>query len=103
MNGDEIGSLVRQVLTAVLSTTTAATYVSHDQTVALAAGAATLASIAWSVYAHWDMKKVLAGRNCLKINGAEGRFSVSIRHCARPGGCRGDQRSYELSSGHQNA
>ena len=58
MNGDEVGSLVRQVLTAVLSTGTAAAFVNGDQAAGIAAAVGTLASIAWSIVAHWNMKKV---------------------------------------------
>lgn len=61
MNADEVGSLVRQVATAMLSTGAAASYVSHDQVAALAMGLGTLVSVGWSVVAHWNMKKVPEG------------------------------------------
>ena len=58
MNADEVGNLVRQGLTLLLSGTAASTYVSGSQGVAIAAGAGALASLVWSVIAHWNMKKV---------------------------------------------
>ena len=58
MNSDSVGSLVRQVLTAILSTTAASAYVSNDQAVAIAAGLGTLASVVWSIAAHWNKVKV---------------------------------------------
>jgi hypothetical protein len=60
MNGDEIGNMVRQIATAVLSSGAVTAYVSHDQAVALGAGLAALVSVAWSIAAHWGMKKVPA-------------------------------------------
>ena len=60
MNGDQIGNAVRQVATLVLSSTAASAYVSSSQSVAIAAGLAALASVAWSIYAHWGMVKVPA-------------------------------------------
>ena len=58
MNEDEIGSLVRQILTMVLSGASATAFVSSNQAAAIAAGLGALASVLWSVYAHWDKKKV---------------------------------------------
>ena len=58
MTPDALGSLVRQILTAVLSTTAAASFVSNDQAVAIASGLGTLATVIWSIYAHWNQKKV---------------------------------------------
>ena len=58
MNGDEIGNAVRQVLTLLLSSASASSFVSGSQAVAIATGAGALASVLWSVYAHWNMKKV---------------------------------------------
>ena len=58
MNSDELGSLVRQIVTALLSSGAAAAYVSNSQAVALAAGAGALVSVVWSIVAHWGMKKV---------------------------------------------
>lgn len=58
MNSDEIGNIVRQVLTALLSSGSVAAVVNHDQATAIAAGVAALASVAWSVYAHRGMRKV---------------------------------------------
>lgn len=59
MNSDEIGNLVRQGLTLMLSSIAGST-MSSNQSVAIAAGAGALASVLWSVYAHWNMKKVPA-------------------------------------------
>lgn len=61
MNSDAIGSLVRQVLTLVLSSGGMAAYVNGSQATAIAAGAAALVSVLWSIVAHWGMKKVPAG------------------------------------------
>ena len=58
MNEDEIGSLVRQILTMVLSSASATAFVSSNQATAIAAGLGALASVAWSIYAHWGKKKV---------------------------------------------
>ena len=58
MNSDEVGNIVRQIATAMLSGSAASAYVSSDQSVAIAAGLAALASVLYSVYAHWGMKKV---------------------------------------------
>lgn len=57
MNSDEIGNLVRQGLTLVLGSISGAT-ISSSQGVAIATGAGALASVLWSVYAHWNMRKV---------------------------------------------
>ena len=57
MNSDEIGNLVRQGLTLALGSVAGSTMTSN-QSVAIAAGAGALASVLWSVYAHWNMKKV---------------------------------------------
>lgn len=58
MNSDQVGALVRQIATAVLSSGAATAYVSNEQAVALAGGLAALVSIGWSIVAHWGMKKV---------------------------------------------
>ena len=58
MNGDEIANMVKQVLTLLLSSAGASAYVSGNDAVAIATGAGALASVGWSVYAHWNMKKV---------------------------------------------
>ena len=60
MNSDEIGNMVRQLLTLVLSGAAASTYVSHDQGIAIAAGAGACASVIWSIAAHWGKVKVPA-------------------------------------------
>ena len=57
MNSDEIGNLVRQGLTLALGSIAGST-MSSNQSVSIAAGAGALASVLWSVYAHWNMKKV---------------------------------------------
>ena len=57
MNSDEIGNLVRQGLTLALGSV-AGSAMSSNQSVSIAAGAGALASVLWSVYAHWNMKKV---------------------------------------------
>ena len=57
MNSDEIGNLVRQGLTLALGSVAGST-MSSNQSVSIAAGAGALASVLWSVYAHWNMKKV---------------------------------------------
>lgn len=58
MNSDEIGNIVRQVLTAMLSSGSAAAVMNHDQATAIATGIAALASVLWSIYAHRGMRKV---------------------------------------------
>ena len=58
MNSDSVGSMVRQILTLLLSSAAASSYVSGDQAVAIASGAAALVSVAWSWYAHYGMRKV---------------------------------------------
>lgn len=58
MNQDEIGNATRQIATAILSFLVGDGMVSGDQAGALAAGAGALVSIIWSIYAHWNMKKV---------------------------------------------
>lgn len=58
MNADEIGALVRQIVTSVGSTTAAAAYVSGSQLTAIAGGAAAMASIIWTIYANWKQRKV---------------------------------------------
>ena len=58
MNSDEVGSAVRQVATLLLSSASAGAFVSNSQGVAIAAGLGAIASVLWSVYAHWGMKKV---------------------------------------------
>ena len=58
MNSDSVASMVRQVLTLLLSSSAASAYVSGNQAVAIAGGAAALVSVAWSVWAHWGLKKV---------------------------------------------
>lgn len=60
MNSDEVGNAVRQVATFVLSSGSAAAYVSNSQGIAIAAGLGALGSVLWSIYAHWGMKKVSA-------------------------------------------
>ncbi len=57
MNSDEIGNLVRQGLTLALGSIAGST-MTTSQSVSIAAGAGALASVLWSVYAHWNMKKV---------------------------------------------
>ena len=57
MNSDEVGNAVRQVATLVLSSAAASAYVSNSQAVAIAAGLAAVASVLWSIYAHWGMVK----------------------------------------------
>ena len=57
MNSDEIGNLVRQGLTLALGSVAGST-MSSNQSVSIAAGAGALASVLWSIYAHWNMKKV---------------------------------------------
>ena len=57
MNSDEIGNLVRQGLTLALGSIAGST-MTTSQGVSIAAGAGALASVLWSVYAHWNMKKV---------------------------------------------
>ena len=57
MNSDEIGNLVRQGLTLALGSVAGSTMTSN-QSVSIAAGAGALASVLWSIYAHWNMKKV---------------------------------------------
>ncbi len=61
MNPDAAGSLVRQILTAVLSGGAADAYANNDQIAAIVSGAAALASVAWSIYSHYGMKKVPQG------------------------------------------
>jgi len=58
MNSDSVASMVRQILTLLLSSAAASSYVSGDQAVAIAGGAAALVSVAWSVWAHYGMRKV---------------------------------------------
>jgi hypothetical protein len=58
MNADEIGNIVRQLCTFFLSGSAAAAYVSGSQATAIAGGLAAIASVGWSIYAHWNMKKV---------------------------------------------
>lgn len=65
MNGQETMNLVRQLLTFVFSYATARGVVTSDQAQSLVTNAmviipalGTIASIGWSVYAHWNMKKV---------------------------------------------
>jgi hypothetical protein len=58
MNPDEIGSVVRQVITLVLSSAAASAYVNNSQAVAIAAGLGAMASVVWSIFAHWNLKKV---------------------------------------------
>jgi hypothetical protein len=58
MNSDAVASMVRQVLTLLLSSAAASTYVSGDQAVAIATGAAALVSVLWSVWSHYGMRKV---------------------------------------------
>ena len=57
MNSEEIGNLVRQGLTLALGSVAGST-MSSNQSVSIAAGAGALASVLWSIYAHWNMKKV---------------------------------------------
>ena len=57
MNSDEIGNLVRQGLTLALGSIAGST-MTTSQGVSIAAGAGALASVLWSVYAHWNMKKI---------------------------------------------
>jgi uncharacterized membrane protein YebE (DUF533 family) len=58
MNADEISALVRQGVTMLGTSTAASAYLSHDQTVAIAGGAAALVSVAWTLYANWNQRKV---------------------------------------------
>jgi hypothetical protein len=58
MNSDATYSLVRQVLTGILTSSTAAAYLSGDQAVAVAGAIATLANVGWSIYSHHGMVKV---------------------------------------------
>lgn len=58
MNSDQIGGLVRQVATALLSSGAATAFVSSEQGIAIAAGLGALVSVMWSIVAHWGMKKV---------------------------------------------
>jgi hypothetical protein len=58
MNSDEVGNGVRQLATLLLSGGSMAAYVSNSQGVAIAAGVGALASVLWSIYAHWGMVKV---------------------------------------------
>lgn len=58
MNSDSVASMVRQILTLLLSSTAASAYVSGDQAVAIAGGGAALVSVAWSVWSHYGMRKV---------------------------------------------
>lgn len=58
MNSDEIGNMVRQLATMLLSSAAASTYVSGSQGVAIAAGLGALASVIWSIAAHWNKVKV---------------------------------------------
>lgn len=58
MNPDEAGNMVRQILTLVLSGTMGSAYVSGTQAVAIATGVGAVASVIWSIAAHWNMKKV---------------------------------------------
>jgi uncharacterized membrane protein YebE (DUF533 family) len=58
MNSDEIGSLVRQVATFALSSFAGGAYMSGSQATAIVGGLAAAASVGYSIYAHWNMKKV---------------------------------------------
>ena len=58
MNSDEIGNLVRQGLTLAIGSIAGSTMTTSSETYSIAAGAGALASVLWSVYAHWNMKKV---------------------------------------------
>ena len=57
MNPDEIGNLARQTLTALMATYAGA-FMTTNQESAIAAGLVALGSVLWSVYTHWNMKKV---------------------------------------------
>ena len=63
MTPDGIGSLVRQILTALLTSAAAAAYLDNQQAIAVATAVGTLVSIGWSIWAHWNMDKVPASRN----------------------------------------
>jgi|SRR6185312_6106429 len=58
MNSDANFSLLRQVITALLTSGAASAYVSGDQAVAIAAGIVAAINVLWSVYAHYGMRKV---------------------------------------------
>lgn len=58
MTGDAIGSLIRQVLTTLLSGSAAAAYMSSADATAAAAAIGTLVSVGWSIAAHWNKVKV---------------------------------------------
>ena len=58
MNSDSVASMVRQILTLLLSSGAASAYVTGDQAVAIASGAAALVSVAWSIWAHYGMRKI---------------------------------------------
>lgn len=60
MNSDSVASMVRQILTLLLSSAAASSYVTGDQAVAIASGAAALVSVAWSFWSHYGMRKVPA-------------------------------------------
>lgn len=58
MNADEVGAMVRQLVTMLGSSTAMASYVSGNQVVALASGAAAGASVIWTLYTNWNQRKV---------------------------------------------
>ncbi len=53
-----VGTTVRQILSIALSSTAMASYLNQNDAVAIASGAGALASLGWSLYSHWGMKKV---------------------------------------------
>jgi hypothetical protein len=57
MNPDELGNLGKQTATFLLSFVSGIT-ASADQKTAIAAGIGALVSVCWSIYSHWNMKKV---------------------------------------------
>lgn len=58
MNADEVGAMVRQLVTMLGSSAAVTSYVSGNQLVAIASGAAALASVGWTLYTNWNQRKV---------------------------------------------
>jgi hypothetical protein len=74
MNEQELGSLLRQILTlaggllagAGYMDATQANTITNDLVVAIPA-LVSLGSVAWSIYAHWNMKKVPGDATALEL------------------------------------
>lgn len=72
MNSQEIMNLVRQLLTLLSGFAVGAGWLTHDQAstaigdiFVIVPAAVSLGSVCWSVYAHWNMKKVPEGARVL--------------------------------------